>query len=144
LNRQPVEQSLRVHERCDTAVEYIVEQQWFVNVLDHKQELLDAGERVRWHPEHMGARYAAWVENLNWDWCISRQRYFGVTFPVWYCQACGETILAEPEQLPVDPLTQSPGRLCGLRWGCLLARVGCDGYLGNFVHVAADRVRLAG
>jgi valyl-tRNA synthetase len=43
LSRQPVEQSLRVHERCDTAVEYIVEQQWFVNVLDHKQELLDAG-----------------------------------------------------------------------------------------------------
>jgi valyl-tRNA synthetase len=112
LNRQPVEQSLRVHERCDTAVEYIVEPQWFVNVLDHKQELLDAGERLHWHPEHMGARYRAWVENLNWDWCISRQRYFGVPFPVWYCQACGETIVADPEQLPVDPLTQSPGRLC--------------------------------
>ncbi|HSV85390.1 MAG TPA: valine--tRNA ligase [Levilinea sp.] len=112
LERQPVEQMLRVHERCDTAVEYIIEQQWFVNVLDHKTELLAAGEQIRWHPEHMGARYRAWVENLSWDWCISRQRYFGVPFPVWYCQACGETITAAPEQLPVDPLTQSPGHNC--------------------------------
>jgi valyl-tRNA synthetase len=112
LSRQPVEQNLRVHERCDTAVEYIIEQQWFVSVLDHKQELLEAGDQIRWHPAHMGARYRAWVENLSWDWCISRQRYFGVPFPLWYCQACGETILAQPEQLPVDPLTQSPQGLC--------------------------------
>jgi valyl-tRNA synthetase len=110
--RQPVEQTVRVHERCDTTVEYIVEQQWFINVLDHKQELLQAGEQIRWHPEHMGARYRSWVENLNWDWCISRQRYFGVPFPVWYCQACGETLTAEAEMLPVDPLTQSPGYNC--------------------------------
>ncbi len=112
LQREPVEQSVRVHERCDTPVEYIVEQQWFVRILEHKDELLEAGERIHWHPEHMRSRYRAWVENLNWDWCISRQRYFGVPFPVWYCQQCGEIRLADPEELPVDPLIEQPTQPC--------------------------------
>ncbi len=112
LGREPVRHSLRVHERCDTPVEYLVLRQWFIRVLDAKEALLEAGEGVRWHPETMKARYRAWVQNLNWDWCISRQRYYGVPFPVWYCQACGETILAEEAQLPVDPLEAAPGRPC--------------------------------
>jgi valyl-tRNA synthetase len=112
LDRQPTTQSIRVHERCDTPVEYIVVKQWFVNVLDFKEKLLAAGEQIRWHPEQMAARYRAWVENLNWDWCISRQRYFGVPFPVWYCQACGETILADEDSLPIEPTTQSPHAPC--------------------------------
>jgi valyl-tRNA synthetase len=112
LDRQPVEQSVRVHERCDTPIEYIVTHQWFIRLLDHKQEFLEAGEKVIWHPEHMQARYRAWVENLNWDWCISRQRYFGVPFPLWYCKECGEVILADVDQLPVDPTVQHPTHPC--------------------------------
>jgi valyl-tRNA synthetase len=110
--RQSIEQSVRVHERCDTPVEYIVAKQWFIRVLDFKEQLLEAGEEVIWRPAHMKTRYRAWVENLSWDWCISRQRYFGVHFPVWYCRDCGEVILAELERLPVDPQEQSPGRPC--------------------------------
>lgn len=112
LARTPTEQSVRVHERCDTPVEYIITQQWFVRVLDFRAEFLARGEAVRWVPGHMGARYHAWVENLNWDWCISRQRYFGVPFPIWYCPKCGETILADESQLPVDPLSDQPPRPC--------------------------------
>ncbi len=112
LERQPIIQSVRVHERCDTPVEYIVTQQWFVRVLDFKKELLDAGEQITWHPAHIKARYREWVENLHWDWCISRQRYFGVTFPLWYCDACGEILLADEEQLPVDPTEQQPTKPC--------------------------------
>ena len=112
LGRQPVEQSVRVHERCDTPIEYIVTHQWFIRLLDHKQEFLEAGEKVTWHPEHMQARYRAWVENLNWDWCISRQRYFGVPFPLWYCKECGEVILADVDQLPVDPTILQPAHPC--------------------------------
>jgi len=112
LDRYPTRQSVRVHERCDTPVEYIVADQWFIRVLDFKEELLKAGEQVKWHPEHMFARYRAWVENLNWDWCISRQRYFGVPFPVWYCQNCSETILADDNRLPVDPSIQQPEIAC--------------------------------
>lgn len=51
----------------------------------------------------MKFRYQNWVENLNWDWCLSRQRFFGIPFPVWHCTQCNEIFLAKEEQLPVDP-----------------------------------------
>jgi valyl-tRNA synthetase len=112
LDRRPIAQSVRVHERCDAPVEYIVAKQWFIRLLDAKDAFLEAGEKIIWHPAHMQARYRAWVENLHWDWCISRQRYFGVPFPVWTCDGCGEVMLADEAQLPVDPSEQQPSRPC--------------------------------
>jgi valyl-tRNA synthetase len=116
LDRTLTNQVIPVHERCDTPIETILSHQWFVKVLDIKPELLEAGGRVRWHPHHMQARYRAWVENLAWDWCISRQRYFGICFPLWYCQNCGEITLAREDQLPVDPTESQPSQPCGC--GC--------------------------
>lgn len=113
--RQPTQQTIRVHERCDTPVEYVLARQWFIRVLDYKDELLSAGERLHWRPEHMKARYRSWVEGLNWDWCITRQRAYGVPFPVWYCRACGQPALAEEADLPIDPLTQTPRNPCSCR-----------------------------
>jgi valyl-tRNA synthetase len=112
LERKTTTQSVRVHERCDTPVEYVVATQWFVRALDFKEPLLEAGERITWRPAHMGTRYGEWVENLRWDWCISRQRYFGVPFPVWYCDSCGETILAGETELPLDPTERQPSAPC--------------------------------
>ncbi|MBN1639997.1 MAG: valine--tRNA ligase [Anaerolineae bacterium] len=112
LHAEPLTHSVRVHERCDTPVEYLMVEQWFTRVLDHRDALLAAGEQIRWHPPHMGARYRQWVEDLNWDWCLSRQRAFGVPFPVWHCTACGAIVLADPAQLPVDPTTSVPPRPC--------------------------------
>ena len=103
LAQEPIAQSVRVHERCDTPVEYVMTEQWFLRLLDRKEELLAAGDRIRWHPQHMQARYRQWVETLNWDWCLSRQRAFGVPFPAWHCPACGGVVLADTEALPVDP-----------------------------------------
>lgn len=113
LDRQPAEQSIRVHERCDTPVEYLMTRQWFIRVLENRERFLEAGEQVRWHPETMRARYLSWIEGLNWDWCISRQRTFGVPFPLWYCQDCGQVVLAEEKDLPVDPLERQPQKPCG-------------------------------
>jgi valyl-tRNA synthetase len=112
LKREPIAQSVRVHERCDTPVEYLVARQWFIRVLDFRQQLLEAGEQITWQPAHMHARYREWVENLAWDWCISRQRYFGVPFPLWYCRSCGDILLADEAQLPIDPTTSSPKGVC--------------------------------
>ena len=112
LARQPVEGTIRVHERCDTPVEYRITPQWFIRVLEHKETFLALGRQIRWHPESMHARYQAWVENLNWDWCISRQRIYAPTFPLWYCKDCGAILLADENQLPVDPLVDRPPRAC--------------------------------
>ena len=112
IDQHTIQQSIRVHERCDTPVEYTIAKQWFIRILDNKALLLQLSDHINWHPDHMKARYRSWVENLNWDWCISRQRYFGVPFPVWNCQNCGEVILADDERLPVDPNEENPDTPC--------------------------------
>jgi valyl-tRNA synthetase len=109
---EPLEHEVQVHERCGKEIEYTIINQWFIDILSHKQDFLDIGDKVKWYPEHMKNRYNEWVENIMWDWCISRQRYFGVPFPVWYCKTCGQIILAGKEQLPVNPLVDKPNKKC--------------------------------
>jgi valyl-tRNA synthetase len=104
---------VNVHERCGTEIEILNTQQWFIRYLDLKEEFLEAGRKIRWFPDHMRNRYENWVLGLKWDWCISRQRYFGVPFPLWYCRRCGAVQLAEEDRLPVDPLTDRPSGPCG-------------------------------
>ena len=110
--RRPSRQSVRVHERCQTPLEIIESSQWFVRLLDEKQKLLELGQRIAWHPAHMRARYEHWVQNLGWDWAISRQRYFGIPFPAWHCAQCGATLLADESQLPIDPANALPPGPC--------------------------------
>jgi valyl-tRNA synthetase len=112
LAERPAEQTVRVHERCKTPLEILETQQWFIRVLDAKAALLTAGRQITWRPEYMRARYEHWVENLAWDWCISRQRFYGVPFPVWHCDQCGAIILADQAQLPIDPSADMPMRAC--------------------------------
>lgn len=92
------------HERCGTEMEIIPSRQWYIDILSHKDEFLQAADRINWYPSTMKNRYIAWVQNLKWDWCISRQRYFGIAIPVWYCKSCKSHVLASREQLPVNPL----------------------------------------
>lgn len=105
-----------VHERCGKNIEILPSRQWFIRIMDQKERLLKAADSIQWYPPSMKARYQVWVENLKWDWCISRQRYFGVPFPLWYCKACGSAILAREEDLPVNPLETAPPYPCSC--GC--------------------------
>ena len=82
--------------------------QWFIDIMNHKEDFLKIGNEIKWYPKHMHTRYEEWVNNIAWDWCISRQRYFGVPFPVWYCKECKEPIFAKNEDLPVNPLVDNP------------------------------------
>lgn len=92
--------------RCNTPVEYIVTKQWFIKTLKHKKELIKLAREIKWHPEFMKKRFENWTENLGWDWIISRQRYYGIPIPVWYCKNCDEIILPDEKELPVDPIEQ--------------------------------------
>ena len=105
---EELEHEVQTHERCGKEVEYAVMKQWFIDIMNHKEDFIKIGNEIKWHPAYMHSRYDEWVNNVAWDWCISRQRYFGVPFPVWYCKECGEPIFANQEELPVNPLAQSP------------------------------------
>lgn len=111
-SEKKIKHVVNVHERCGTEIEILNTKQWFIKYLDLKEEFLKAGAKLEWHPEHMKNRLDNWINGLQWDWCISRQRFFGVPFPVWYCKKCGEVALAELSQLPVDPLTNKPQKKC--------------------------------
>ena len=105
---EELEHEVQTHERCGTEVEYSIMNQWFIDIMNHKDDFLKIGRKIKWYPEYMYSRYKEWVNNIAWDWCISRQRYFGVPFPVWYCSNCNEVILAKKEDLPVNPLVDNP------------------------------------
>ncbi|MBV9598179.1 MAG: valine--tRNA ligase [Chloroflexi bacterium] len=107
-DQREIEHTVGVHERCQTEIEYLVISQWFVKVLNNKQLFIDAGRRMRWFPEYMRGRYESWIEGLNWDWNLSRQRYYGVPFPAWYCGECRTPVMARPEDLPIDPQEVGP------------------------------------
>ncbi len=104
VKSKPITHVVNSHERCGTEIEFIHSKQWFVRYLDLKDDMLKWGEELEWWPKHMKNRYDNWVKGLQWDWCISRQIYFGVPFPIWYCEDCGEVIVAKIKDLPVYPL----------------------------------------
>ncbi len=108
LGQKPIKHMVNVHERCGTEIEYLKSKQWFIKYLDLKEEMLKWGRELNWYPDYMRHRYEHWVNGLAWDWLISRQRYFGVPFPVWYCKKCEEVIVAKEEDLPVDPIIDAP------------------------------------
>ncbi len=95
---------VNVHDKCGTEIEFLPTEQWFIKILDKKKELIEQGKKIGWHPEFMLKRYENWVNGLEWDWNISRERHFGVPIPIWECKKCKEIILPKEEELPVDPL----------------------------------------
>jgi valyl-tRNA synthetase len=106
--------AIKYYERGKRPLEIVTSAQWYVRTLERREALLARGRELEWHPEHMRARYEAWVEGLTGDWNISRQRFFGVPFPVWYrLDDDGDVgadglLLASEGRLPVDPSTDVP------------------------------------
>ncbi len=111
---KPVTHPVRFYEKGYNPLEFIPTRQWFIKILEFKDELLKQGAKIKWHPEHMRTRYDHWVMGLNQEWCISRQRYFGVSLPIWYpVPDNGQPDYDHPlfpgkENLPVDPSIDVP------------------------------------
>lgn len=108
VRQEKLKQSLGTCWRCKTPVEILSKPQWFMRVLQLKDEAIEGAKRVRWVPEYMRTRLIDWIESMDWDWVISRQRLFATPIPVWYCSSCGEPVVASEEQLPVDPVKDQP------------------------------------
>jgi valyl-tRNA synthetase len=110
----PVMRAVKFFEKGERPVEIVTSRQWFIRTIEHRDELLARGRELEWHPPYMRARFEDWVNGLTGDWCVSRQRFFGVPFPVWYPLDESGAVLhdrpipAREEQLPVDPSTDLP------------------------------------
>lgn len=111
---RPISHAVKFYEKGRRPLEIVTSRQWFLRVLDHRESLLARGSEINWHPPFMRHRFDSWVEGLASDWNISRQRYFGVPFPIWYPldqdgnPDYANPIVAPEESLPVDPSTDVP------------------------------------
>jgi len=111
---RPITHAVKFYEKGDRPLEIVTSRQWFIRTIDFRDALIERGRALEWHPEYMRTRFENWTNGLNGDWCISRQRFFGVPFPVWYpISGMGATeydhpIAAADDRLPIDPSTDVP------------------------------------
>ena len=101
-----IEHPVKFFEKGDRPLEIITSRQWFVRTMEHAQELKARGREITWVPDYMQVRFENWVDGLNSNWCISRQRFFGVPFPVWYPLDADRV---PDHSRPIRPPTSRPG-----------------------------------
>ncbi|MCS7097660.1 MAG: valine--tRNA ligase [Candidatus Methanomethyliaceae archaeon] len=93
---------------CMTPIEFLIKDQWFLKSKELKDMVKEEAERMQWIPKYMKQRLIDWINNIEWDWVISRQRVFGTPIPFWYCRNCGFIIPPKKEDLPVDTTKDKP------------------------------------
>ena len=110
---RPITHPVKFFEKGDRPLEIITSRQWFIKTMEFRDALIARGRELQWHPEYMRHRYENWVNGLTGDWCASRQRFYGVPFPVWYpVRADGidydHPLFPDESKLPVDPSVDVP------------------------------------
>jgi valyl-tRNA synthetase len=105
------EHSIIIHSErssCRRPIEYLPVYQWFINVKDFTEDIIQSAEIMNWYPKKHKQRLLDWANGLDWNWVISRQRVFGTPIPFWYCKECGEIFTPKKEELPIDPVKMPP------------------------------------
>jgi len=108
MRKEDLRQNVSICWRCHEPIEYLQVPQWFMKILDFKDEVLKRADEIQWFPEFMKVRLQDWVRSLEWDWVISRQRYFATPIPIWECEDCGEVVPAREEDCNIDPTIDDP------------------------------------
>lgn len=111
LKSTAITHNVKCAERSGTAIEIITTPQWFIKTIDSKNQMLERSEELNWFPQNMQIKLDSWINSVNWDWCISRQRFFGVEFPVWYSKRKGEEgkiLIGDKNNFPIRPSFDLP------------------------------------
>ncbi|MDR0335310.1 MAG: class I tRNA ligase family protein, partial [Methanomassiliicoccaceae archaeon] len=101
-------QNVSICWRCHTPIEFLQVPQWFLKTLEFKKQVLKRADEMNWYPEFMKIRLQDWVNSLEWDWILGRQRIFATPVPIWECEECGKAVVAKEEQCYVDPTEDEP------------------------------------
>jgi valyl-tRNA synthetase len=107
IKQEKIKHVVNVYEKSSKEIEFLPTKQWFIKIIDKKPEWLKVDKKIEWLPEHMFKIYENWVNGLEWDWSISRDRHFGIPIPAWHCEKCKEIVLAKESELPIDPMQTS-------------------------------------
>jgi len=117
IKQEEQQQNRSICWRCHTPIEFLQVKQWFIKIMDFKKEVLEKADQIQWFPEFMKVRLQDWVNSLQWDWVVSRQRYFATPIPVWECEKCGYVLPAKEEDCYIDPTVTAPYKdacpMCG-------------------------------
>ena len=111
---KPITHAVKFYEKGDRPLEILTSRQWFIKTMEYRTQLLARARELVWHPAYMQARLENWINGLSGDWCVSRQRFFGVPFPLWYrIREDGTTdysarLVPDESRLPLDPSTDVP------------------------------------
>ncbi|HIH23068.1 TPA: valine--tRNA ligase, partial [Candidatus Micrarchaeota archaeon] len=113
VKKEPLKQTVKVHDRCGTPIELLSSMQWFADIRTPAKEIKELAHKVKWIPEFGISYLIDWVEGAEWDWVISRQRVFGTPIPFYYCESCNKTEPANESELPYYAETAKPRKCSG-------------------------------
>ncbi len=111
ISSKEIIHKVKCAERSSNTIEFLLEPQWFIKTIKHKEAMMQQLEKISWYPKTMKQKLMSWIDTISYDWCISRQRHFGVAIPVWYSLKKGEegrVILPKIQDLPLNPVSQAP------------------------------------
>ena len=130
----PLQQTVKIHDRCKKPVELVLSTQWFMKIKGNEEKILKAAKESRWNPAFALQLFEDWTEGLEWDWCFSRQRIFGIPIPFWYCGDCGKVFLPAEKDLPVDPaIANAPKEKCDCGGKLVEEQSICDGWVDSSI-----------
>ncbi|MEM4255614.1 MAG: valine--tRNA ligase [Candidatus Norongarragalinales archaeon] len=127
-------QTVKIHDRCKKPIELVLSTQWFMRIKGNEEKILAAAKESNWHPSFAYQLFEDWTNGLEWDWCFSRQRVFGIPIPFWHCTVCNKIFLPKEKDLPVDPtLAKPPMEKCDCGGKLEGEKSICDGWVDSSI-----------